>query len=157
LHPITLGPAWLRSSLSFGSDSMSWDAVIVRIRGPIRPIADVAADDYLPLGTLNSVADAVRAAFPDAEWDSPSHAHRELDEYTGMMIELGNVETSNSIHVSVSGPSNPVPDLLSLGNANGWIVIDCSSSEFIDPGTSESQGFAGYKAMWHDLQRRSNE
>jgi len=126
---------------------MSWDAVIVRIRGPIRPITDVAADDYLPLGTLSSVAAAVRAAFPDAEWDSSSHAHRELDEYTGMIVELGQVEASNSVHVSVSGPGNPVPDLLSLANANGWVVIDCSSSEFIDPDIPESQGFAGYKAM----------
>ena len=49
--------------------SMSWDAVIVRIRGPFRPIAEVDADDYLPLGTLDSVASAVRSAFPDAEWD----------------------------------------------------------------------------------------
>jgi hypothetical protein len=133
---------------------MSWDAVIVRIRGPFRPIADVAANDYVPLGTLNSVAAAVRAAFPDAEWDSPSHANRELDKYTGMMIELGHVETSNSIHVSVSGPGNPVPDLLSLANANGWIVIDCSSSKFIDPSSLESEGYAGYKAMWHDFQQR---
>ena len=134
---------------------MSWDAVIVRIRGPFRPISDVAANDYLPLGALNSVAAAVRAAFPDAEWDSPSHAHRELDEHTGMIIELGNVETSNSIHVSVSGPGNPVLDLLSLAKANGWIVIDCSSSEFIDPASLASEGFAGYKAMWHDIQRRA--
>ena len=133
---------------------MSWDAVIVRIRGPFRPIADIAANDYLPLGTLSSVAAAVRAAFPDAEWDSPSCAHRELDQYTGMMIELGHVETSNSIHVSVSGPGNPVPDLLSLANANGWIVIDASSSEFIDLERLESEGFAGYRAMWYNLQRR---
>jgi hypothetical protein len=132
---------------------MSWDAVIVRIRGPIRPIADVSAEDYLPLGTLNSVAAAVRAAFPDAEWDSPSHAHRALDEYTGMIIELGHVETSNSIHLSVSGPGNPVPDLLSLANTNGWVVIDCSSSEFNAPGTTESEGFAGYKTMWDNLQQ----
>jgi hypothetical protein len=133
---------------------MSWDAVIVRIRGPLRTIADVAANDYLPLGTLSSVASAVRASFPDAEWDSPSHARHELDNYTGMLLELGHVETSNSIHVSVSGPGNPVPDLLSLANANGWIVIDCSSSEFIDPGSLESEGFAGYTEMWHDIQRR---
>ena len=62
---------------------MSWDAVIVRIRGPFRPISDVAANDYLPLGALKSVAAAVRAAFPDGEWDSPSHANRELDEHNG--------------------------------------------------------------------------
>ena len=51
---------------------MSWDAVIVRIRGPFRPIAEVEADDYLPLGTLDAVATAVRSAFPDAEWHGPT-------------------------------------------------------------------------------------
>ncbi len=133
---------------------MSWDAVIVRIRGPFRPIADVEADDYLPLGTLDSVASALRSAFTDAVWDSPTHCHRELNKYSGMMIELENVETSNSIHLSVSGPGNPVPDLLALANANGWVVIDCSSSEFIDPRSIESDGFAGYQEMWRDLHGR---
>ncbi len=133
---------------------MSWDAVIVRIRGPFRPIADVAANDYLPLGSLDAVTIVIRAAFPDAEWNSPTHCQRELDKYTGMLIELENVETSNSIHLSVSGPGNPVPDLLALANANGWVVIDCSSSEFIDPRSIESEGFAGYKSMWEDLQQR---
>jgi hypothetical protein len=113
--------------------SMSWDAVIVRIRGSYRPIADVAADEYLPLGTLESVAAAIRAAFPDAQWDDSTYAHCELDKYTGMTIDLDSVESSNSVHVRVSGPGNPVPDLLSLANANGWVVIDCSSSEFINP------------------------
>ena len=102
---------------------------------------------------MELVAASVRAAFPDAQWDGSTYAHRGLDEHTGMTIDLDGVESSNSINVSVSGPSNPVPDLLKLANANGWVVIDCSSSEFIDPGSSDSAGFAGYKSMWHDLQR----
>jgi hypothetical protein len=133
---------------------MSWDAAIVRIRGPFRPIADLTADDFLPLGTLDAVASAVRAAFPDAQWDRPTYAHRRLDAYTGMTIELANVETSHSIHVTVSGPRNPVPDLLALANANGWLVVDFSSGAFIDPRDAESEGFAGYKSMWDDLHGR---
>jgi hypothetical protein len=136
---------------------MSWDAVIVRIRGSFRSIADVAADDYLPLGTLGSVTAAVRVAFPDAEWDSATYAHRILDKYTAMMIELSHVETSHSIHISVSGPGNPVPDVLSLANANGWLVVDCSSSEFINPRCTESDGFAGYRSMWCDIQESSGK
>ena len=133
---------------------MSWDAVILRIRGPFRPIADVTADDFLPLGTLHSVASAVRAAFPDAQWDNPTYAHRGLDTYTGMTIDLAHVETTHSVHVTVSGPRNPVPDLLALANANGWVVLDCSSGEFIAPHDLESDGFAGYKSMWDDLHGR---
>src|SRR5690606_16527957 len=40
---------------------MSWDAVILKIRGDARPIEDVGNDDYLPLGSLQSVAAKVRA------------------------------------------------------------------------------------------------
>jgi len=133
---------------------MSWDAVIVRIRGPFRPITDLAAGDFLPLGTSDKVASAVRAAFPDAQWDRPTYAHRRLDADTGMTIELANVETSHSIDVTVSGPGNPIPDLLALANANGWVVVDCSSGEFIEPCSVESEGFAGYKSMWDDLHGR---
>jgi hypothetical protein len=117
-------------------------------------VADIAADDFLPLGTLESVVAAVCAAFPNAQWDKRTHAHLGLDKHTAMMIELGHVETSNSIHVSVSGPGNPVPDLLSFANANGWFVLDCSSSDFIDPRSIESEGFAGYRSLWMGLRGR---
>ncbi len=112
---------------------------------------EVASDDFLPLGTLESAA--VRAAFPDAEWNKPTYAFYDLDNYTAMMIELDRVESSNGIHVTVSGPGNPVPSLLSLANANGWPVVDCSSGEFIDPRSRESKGFLGYKLLWEDLQQ----
>jgi len=48
---------------------MSWDAVILRIRGPIRPAKEVAESEYLSLGSPESVAAAIRSVFPSAEWD----------------------------------------------------------------------------------------
>ena len=130
---------------------MSWDAVILRIRGPFRPAEGVVADDYLQLGTTAVVAAAVRATFPDARWDDATYAHRVLDEYTAMTIDLDSVESTHSIHVRVSGPGNPVPDLLSLANPNGWVVLDCSSAQFIDPAGVASEGFEGYRSHWKRL------
>ena len=43
---------------------MSWDAVILRIRGPFRPAREVAELDYLPLGSFKAVAAAIQSAFP---------------------------------------------------------------------------------------------
>jgi hypothetical protein len=71
---------------------MSWDALILRIRGPFRPAEDVAESEYLPLGSLDSVAAAIRSAFPCAEWNGPTHAHGSLDEYTGIMFDLHEAE-----------------------------------------------------------------
>ena len=102
---------------------------------------------------MEAVAAAVRAAFPDAKWDKSTHAIRAIDRYTGMLIDLSHVEASHSIHVSVSGPANPVPDLLMLANANGWVVLDCSMSEFINPVAADSEGFLEYKALWEGLPR----
>ncbi len=98
-------------ALRAGRAAVSWDAVILRIRGPLRPLAKVAEDDFLPFGTLESVTAAVRVAFPDAQWNKPTYAFCVLDRWTAMMIELCHVESSHSIHVTVSGPGNPVPKL----------------------------------------------
>jgi hypothetical protein len=39
---------------------MSWDAVLFRIRGLLRPAGEVAESDYLPLGSFKAVAAARR-------------------------------------------------------------------------------------------------
>ena len=93
---------------------MSWDAVVLRIRGPFRSAKEVAATDYPPLGTLEFVAAAVRSAFPSATWHDLAHARFSLDRYTAVMIELQFVETSNAIYLSVSGSGDPIPALLSF-------------------------------------------
>jgi hypothetical protein len=130
---------------------MSWDAVILKIRGPARPIEEVGDDDYLPLGSLESVASKVRAAFPNAEWSNETYAFWKLDDDTAFMIELQNVESSNSIHVSVSGSGNPIPRLLALATANEWVVLDCGTSEFVSADEVSSEGWEGYQSLLESL------
>ena len=45
-----------RSEIVSGRRLMSWDAVILKIRGPVRPIEEVGDDDYLPLGDIEFVS-----------------------------------------------------------------------------------------------------
>ena len=132
---------------------MSWDAVILRIRGPIRPAEEVAESEYLPLGSLESVAAAIRAAFPSAEWDDPLHAHCRLDEYTAIIFDLGGVDRSKSVHVSVSGSRDPLPSLLGLVNANNWVILDVQNSDFIDPTNPSRAGWLGYRSLVQGIGR----
>jgi hypothetical protein len=126
---------------------MSWDAVILRIRGPIRPVKEVAESEYLPLGSLESVAAAIQSAFPSAEWDDPTHAHGSLDEYTGIIFDLGECKGYNWVHVSVSGSRDPIPSLLTLANANNWVILDIQSGDFIDPANPSHRGWIGYRSL----------
>ena len=135
---------------------MSWDAVILRIRGPIRPAEEVAESEYLPLGSLESIAAAIRSVFPSAEWDGPTHAHGSLDEYTGIMFDVHEVEGYSCVHVSVSGSRDPIPSLLALANANKWVVMDIQSGEFIDPANPSRQGWLGYRSLFQGLGRRES-
>ena len=126
---------------------MSWDAVILRIHGPIRPAEEVAESEYLPLGSLESVAAAIQSAFPTVEWDGPTHAHGSLDEYTGIMFDLHEVEGYSFVGVSVSGSYDPIPSLLTLVQANDWVIMDVQNGEFIDPANPSRQGWLGYRSL----------
>ena len=126
---------------------MSWDAVILRIPGPIRPAEEVAESEYLPLGSLESVATAIQSAFPSVEWNGPMHAHGSLDEYTGITFDLHEVEGYSFVGVSVSGSHDPIPSLLALANANNWVILDIQSGDFIDPANPSHRGWIGYRSL----------
>ena len=126
---------------------MSWDAVILRVRGAIRPAEEVAESEYLPLGSLESVAAAIQSAFPTVEWDGPTHAHGSLDEYTGIMFDLHEVEGYSFVGVSVSGSYDPIPSLLTLVQANDWVIMDVQNGEFIDPANPSHEGWLGYRSL----------
>lgn len=130
---------------------MSWDAVILKIQGPFRPVEEVADEDYLPLGSIESVTERIRAAFPGSEWSGPTWATWSLNEDTGVTIDLEGVESSNSIVVSVSGSGNPVPHLLALARANDWVVLDCSTTQFLNPDEGSSEGWEGYQSVMSRL------
>jgi hypothetical protein len=126
---------------------MSWDAVILRIRGPLRPANEVAESQYLPLGGLESVAAAIQSAFPSAEWDDPMHACCSLDESTAILFDLQGVERSNCVLVSVSGSYDPIPSLLELANANNWVILDVQTSDLINPARPSREGWLGYRSL----------
>jgi hypothetical protein len=124
---------------------MSWDMVIVKIRGDFRPIAQVKADDYVPLAPLQAVQTAIRTAFPSARWSSPTwvvYSGKDLASGKEFAIEfsLDGVESPHAVTLHAHGPADPVPSLLRLTEPNGWLIVDCSSGQFIDPKNPSYEG-----------------
>jgi hypothetical protein len=132
---------------------MSWDAVILRVRGPLRPAEEVPESEYLPLGSPESVKAAIRSAFPTANWDGPTHAYGSLDEYTGIMFDFHEVEGYSFVLVSVSGSHDLIPSLLALANANNWVILDIQNGDFIDPANPSREGWLGYRSLVHGIGR----
>lgn len=132
---------------------MSWDAVILRIRGPIRSAKDVAESEYLPLGSPESVVAAIGAVFPAVKWDSPTHAMGSLDYYTGIIFDFHQIETCSWVDVAVSGSCDPIPLLLALANANDWVILDVQSGDFIDPMNPSHRGWRGYRSLVEGIGR----
>jgi hypothetical protein len=132
---------------------MSWDAVILRIRGPLRPARQVLQADYLPLGAAEAVAAALRVAFPSARWSNPTYAYDSLDKYTGITFEFDGVEKHHSIGVRVSGSCDPIPRLLAMAEVNGWVVLDMQNGDFIDPAKPSREGWHGYRSLVEGIGR----
>jgi hypothetical protein len=124
---------------------MSWDMVIVKIRGNFRPIAQVKSEEYVPLGPLQAVQTAIRTAFPSANWSSPTwivYSGKDLASGKEFAIEfsLESVEPAHAVSLHAHGPGDPVPALLRLTEPNGWLIVDCSGGQFIDPKNPSSEG-----------------
>jgi len=125
---------------------MSWDVAIVRVRGKFRPILEVKEDDYLPLGDPEKVRATVRAAFPSAEWSNPTWAVYLHGDFQ-IEFSLEGVESANAILLHVHGTGDPIPALLKLTEANGWLAIDTSTGEFINPKKPSCEGWEGFKRL----------
>ncbi len=125
---------------------MSWDVAIVKIRGEFRPIEEVEAEDYVPLGELADVRAAIRKTFPTAEWSTPDGALYLGPDYE-IEIGLDGVESESTVLLHVHGTGDPIPSLLKLSEANGWLLVDCTTSEFIDPENPSYEGWEGFKEL----------
>jgi len=111
---------------------MSRDVALVKIRGDFRPIGEVKSEDYLPLGDPDAVRAAIRSAFPSAKWDKPTWAVYLGPDFE-IEISLESLESGNTVILMIHGAGSPIPSLLRLTQATGWLAVDCSTGEFIDP------------------------
>jgi hypothetical protein len=125
---------------------MSWDAVLLRIKGKWRPVEEVGDDEYLPLGKRKDVLSAIMEAFPTAAWETPTQLFYRDGDLSIEFVPQGRNPIESMI-VEVRGEGDPIPPLVQLATSNGWVLLDTSTSEFIDPGEPSDEGYAGYRKL----------
>ena len=73
-----------------------------------------------------------------------------------MQIDLGYLESSHTIpRFPVTGPGNPLPDLLALARANDWVVLDNLSTAFISPPPTLELSLESCGPLWKQFQDRA--
>jgi hypothetical protein len=132
---------------------MSWDAVLLRIRGKLRPVEDVDEADYLSLGKRKDVLAAIKSAFPAAK-RSGSTRLLYLDGDLSIDFTPIGGDTVDSVLLEVRGEGDPITPLVDLAGRNGWVLLDASTSEFIDPAAPSGEGYEGYRGLVTGKRRR---
>jgi hypothetical protein len=123
---------------------MSWDAVLLRVGPGVRSFLET--DEELPLGRRKEVVEAILAVFPTCARESPTRLLYEAGDLS-MEFALHGGSPVGSVTVEVRGEGDPVSPLLELATRNGWVVLDVSMSEFIDPAKPGKNGYGGYRRM----------
>src|SRR3954453_23092531 len=109
---------------------MSWDAVLLRVGEGVQSVEEMG--EGMPLGTRKEVVAAIRAVFPTAEAETASTL-RFLEGDLSIEFALHGRPAVESGTVEVRGEGDPVTPLMALATGNGWVVLDGSTSELIDP------------------------
>jgi len=123
---------------------MSWDAVLLRVGPGVTSVEDM--DEELPLGTRKDVLDAILAVFPTCHRETPTRLTYLAGDLS-IQFALHGGGTIDSVTVEVRGQGDPVSPLLDLAQRNGWVVLDVSTSEFINPDRPQDSGYAGYRKL----------
>lgn len=126
---------------------MSWDVAIVKINGTFRPIDEVESSDFISMGTHAEVVEAIRQAFPEAQWSEDELSALFDGAEFSIEFDLAPLEESQSIILQVRGGSDPISAILKLTNTQNWVAVDCSLGSFIDPENPSAEGWEGYREL----------
>src|SRR5690242_2439955 len=111
---------------------MSWDVMRFRVREKPQSLHDLTEDKLLPLGIAADVRTSISAALPDVDWSDHTWG---LYGGNGFSIEfnVGDDDPIQNIMLHVRGGGDAIGDIMKFVVPNGWIALDCSTSEFLDP------------------------
>ena len=124
---------------------MSWDAFLLRTKGPVDPDNPWAAEE-VPLGSRKLVLDVIKSVFPELQQESASEfLHTDGD--LSIQFKLMGRGPIDQVSLEVRGDGDPITPLLQLATSNGWLIFDVSSSEYIDPKKPSRSGYGGYRKM----------
>jgi hypothetical protein len=135
---------------------MSWDVMVFNLaEGAPKNLGEWPTDyQPPPLGPASEVRAAISNALPGVEWSTPHWGRYGGDGFT-FEFNTGDGETIDCIMVHVRGGGDSISALLQFSVPNGWTLLDCSTSEFIDPKKPSQDGWEGFQAYRDKIVREN--
>ena len=118
---------------------MGWDVAIFNLNDKPRTLDDLREETILPLGPAAQVREGISAALAGVDWSDCTWG---IYSGEGFSIEfnVGNDDPIKNMMLHVRGGGDAVADIMKLVVANGWMALDCTTSDFLDPAAPSSEG-----------------
>jgi hypothetical protein len=123
---------------------MSWDVVVLNYGGRSLPTPD--ADPVGPLGLAAQVRRRIAKHLPGVDWSESAWGIYEGDGFT-IEFNAGDDDPIDSMMLRVRGEGDAIAALLRFANPNGWSLLDCSTSEFLDQENPSAEGWDGFQSF----------
>jgi hypothetical protein len=125
---------------------MSWDVFVLNLGGK-RPPGDAAdAEPVGPLGPAAKVRKRIAKQLPGVDWSDASWGVYEGDGFT-IEFNVGDDDPIDSMMLHVRGGGDAIAALLRFANPNKWALLDCTTSEFLDPDDPSAEGWEGFQTL----------
>jgi hypothetical protein len=124
---------------------MSWDVMVLNLGGEPPPEDAAEAEPVGPLGTAAQVRRRIAKHLPGVDWSEPSWGVYEGDGFT-IEFNAEDDDPLDSLMLHVRGEGDAIAALLRFASPNGWALLDCTTSEFLDPENPSAAGWEGFQA-----------
>lgn len=133
---------------------MSWDVMVMDVGTPPPPMEEMEAGNVM--GSPDKVREQISAHLPDVDWSDPSWGIYEGDGFS-FEFNMGEEEEQDGFMVHVRGGGDAISALLQFAIPNGWSLLDCSTSEWIDPDNPSDEGWTGFQEFRDRVIKREDE
>lgn len=123
---------------------MSWDVMVLNYGGKLSPDEMLDADPVGPLGPAAQVRRRIAKHLPGIDWSEPAWGVFEGDGFT-IEFNSGSDDPIDSMMLHVRGGGDAIAALLKFAKPNGWSLLDCSTSEFLDLENPSAEGWEGFQ------------
>ena len=127
---------------------MSWDVIAFNFDGasPLK-IDDLDETTLRPMGSTQNVRERISTCLDGVDWSDPTWGIFEGDGFSfEFNVGEDKVETKDFM-IHVRGRGDAVCSLLKFAVPNKWSLLDCSTSEFIDPTNPSNEGWEKFQAF----------
>jgi len=106
-----------------------------------------------PLGDATVIRSAIAGTLPDTDWSNPSWG---LSAGPGFSFEF-NIQSEGPVDaftIHVRGSGDPLPAIVSLCRANGWVAFDYSTGELLDLSNPSNESWERFQAYRDRIVKR---